>query len=84
MAEIVADGRNGLHFTPGHPQDLAAKVEWAWTHPREMAAMGHAARAEFETKYTAAAALSQLEAIYASVLQVRCGSANLVVHRSLQ
>jgi glycosyltransferase involved in cell wall biosynthesis len=53
MEEIVADQNTGLHFTPGDPADLAAKVEWAWTHPKKMEAMGRTARAEFETKYTA-------------------------------
>ena len=53
MEEIVEDGRTGLHFRPGDPDDLAAKVEWAWTHPREIKAMGREARAEYEAKYTA-------------------------------
>jgi glycosyltransferase involved in cell wall biosynthesis len=52
MAEIIHDQRTGLHFTQGDPQDLAAKVEWAWTHPTQMAAMSVAARAEYEMKYT--------------------------------
>ena len=54
MIELVEDGRTGLHFTPGDAEDLAAKVEWAWNHPEEMAAMGRAARAEYEAKYTGA------------------------------
>ena len=53
VEEIVEDGRTGLHFTPGDPDDLAAKVEWAWTHPERMEEMGRAARAEYEAKYTA-------------------------------
>ncbi len=53
MAEIVDDGRTGLHFKPGNAVDLASKVEWAWTHPAEMEAMGRAARSEYEAKYTA-------------------------------
>lgn len=53
MAEIVEDGKTGLHFTAGSADDLAAKVEWAWSHPREMQAMGREARAEYEAKYTA-------------------------------
>ena len=53
MQEIVSDGRTGLHFTPADSQDLAAKVEWAWTHPERTQAMGTQARAEFEHKYTA-------------------------------
>jgi len=53
MAEIVEDGKTGLHFTPGDSEDLAAKVEWAWTHPAEMEGMGRGGRAEYEAKYTA-------------------------------
>jgi len=53
MAEIIDDGRTGLHFEPGDPEDLAAKVEWAWSHPEAMQAMGREARREYEEKYTA-------------------------------
>jgi glycosyltransferase involved in cell wall biosynthesis len=52
MAEIVRDGVTGLHFEAGNPADLAAKVDWAWNHPEEMARMGRAARMEYEAKYT--------------------------------
>jgi glycosyltransferase involved in cell wall biosynthesis len=52
MAEIVRDGDTGLHFTPGDPEDLAAKVEWACMHPKQMEAMGRNARAEYLAKYT--------------------------------
>lgn len=52
LTEIVADGITGLHFSAGDPADLAAKVIWAWSHPREMEAMGRNARAEYELKYT--------------------------------
>ena len=44
-------GKTGLHFTAGDPEDLAAKVEWAWKHPSEMEAMGRRARVEYETQY---------------------------------
>ncbi len=53
MQEIVADGCTGLHFSPGNPDDLAAKVDWAFHHSREIAEMGKAARREYEQKYTA-------------------------------
>jgi glycosyltransferase involved in cell wall biosynthesis len=68
LAEIVRDGSTGLHFATGNADDLAAKVEWAWTHPNEMETMGRAARAEFEAKYNAGAALKHLEGAYESVL----------------
>jgi glycosyltransferase involved in cell wall biosynthesis len=53
MQEIVEDGRNGLHFTPGDADDLAEKVSWAWNHPEHMRSMGKEARQEYESKYTA-------------------------------
>lgn len=64
MAEIVEDGHTGLHFEPGNPEDLAAKVEWAWTHPNEMRAMGREARQEYEQKYSAEQNYQQLIEIY--------------------
>jgi glycosyltransferase involved in cell wall biosynthesis len=64
MQEIIDDGRTGLHFEAGNPDDLAAKVQWAWAHPEEMNAMGRAARQEFENKYTAAKNIEMLEEIY--------------------
>jgi glycosyltransferase involved in cell wall biosynthesis len=64
LAELVEDGRTGLRFRPGNPEDLAAKVEWAWTHPRQLAAMGQEARREYELKYTAERNYEQLMEIY--------------------
>jgi glycosyltransferase involved in cell wall biosynthesis len=71
MQEIVEDGRTGLHFTPGDADDLAAKVEWAWTHPDEMQVMGRAARAEYEAKYTAERNYQMLMQIYERVTRER-------------
>jgi len=68
MAEIVDAGRAGLHHRPGDPDDLAAKIEWAWTHPREMAEMGREARREFEQKYTAERNYQMLIEIYDSAI----------------
>jgi glycosyltransferase involved in cell wall biosynthesis len=52
MAEIVENERTGLLFDAGNPQDLAAKVDWAWSHPREMERMSQEARNQYATKYT--------------------------------
>jgi glycosyltransferase involved in cell wall biosynthesis len=68
MEEIVAHGRTGLHFTSGDAEDLAQKVEWAWTHPERMAEMGREARREYETKYTAEKNYPLLMDIYQRVL----------------
>lgn len=71
MQEIVGDGRTGLHFKPGDPEDLAAKVEWAWTHPDQMGAMGRAARAEYEAKYTPERNYHMLMDIYQGAIHTR-------------
>jgi glycosyltransferase involved in cell wall biosynthesis len=69
MKEIVSDGRTGLFFTPGDSEDLAQKVEWAWNHPTKMGAMGVEARAEFESKYTAAKNYPMLMEIYQRAIE---------------
>lgn len=74
MAEIVQDGVTGLHFEPGNAADLAAKVEWAWTHPEELERMGRAARAEFEAKYSAEQNYDRLMSIYQRVIREGAGS----------
>jgi glycosyltransferase involved in cell wall biosynthesis len=53
MAEVIADGENGLRITPGDASELAEQVERAWTRPAEMEAMSRTARLEYEAKYTA-------------------------------
>ena len=53
VAEVTDHGRTGLLFRPGDPEDLAEKVEWAWTHPNDLREMGREARREYEQKYTA-------------------------------
>jgi glycosyltransferase involved in cell wall biosynthesis len=68
MAEIVTDRKTGLHFSAGDDADLAAKVEWAWTHPAEMQTMGREARAEYEAKYTAKRGLDNLMSVYRQAL----------------
>jgi glycosyltransferase involved in cell wall biosynthesis len=65
--EIVTDQQTGLHFTAGDAEDLAAKINWAWSHPNEMEAMGRAARAEYEAKYTAERNYPILMDIYSRV-----------------
>ena len=64
MAEIVEDGVTGLHFTPGDPEDRAAKVRWAAGHPEEMRRMGLAARRVYERKYTPEVNYRRLMTIY--------------------
>ncbi len=71
MAEIVQDSQTGLLFTPGNAEELAAKVDWAFAHPNEVADMGWRARKEFEAKYTAERNYRLLCDIYRTAIERR-------------
>jgi glycosyltransferase involved in cell wall biosynthesis len=64
MAEIVDDGRTGLLFHPGDPDDLQRKVRWITEHPEERSRMATEARQDYERKYTGNENYSQLVSIY--------------------
>jgi glycosyltransferase involved in cell wall biosynthesis len=74
MAEIVADGRTGLHFRPGDPVDLAAKVRQIVADPLDLARMRQAARQEFDRAFTVDANYKTLMAIYEEALSGRPGA----------
>ena len=69
VGEVTDHGRTGLHFRPGDPEDLAAKVEWLIDHPEELARMRKEARAEFEAKYTAEKNYEMLMEIYGRTIE---------------
>lgn len=71
MEEMVEDGRTGLLFAPGDAEDLAAKADWLWTHPKEAVRMGREARAEYEAKYTAERNYGMLMEIYRTAIERR-------------
>lgn len=64
IAEIVDNGRTGLLFEPGNVGHLSEQLAWAWSHPDDMAKMGHEARREYEAKYTAKRNYEMLMDIY--------------------
>jgi len=70
MAEIIEDGKTGLLFEPGNPDDLAEKVRWLVEHEQTAVQMGKAARAEFETKYTAEKNYEVLMNIYEMAMRL--------------
>jgi glycosyltransferase involved in cell wall biosynthesis len=70
MQEVVEDAKTGVHFEPGNAEDLASKVDWAWTHPEAMEAMGRAARAEYLSKYTARPNHEALMRIYRNAMRM--------------
>jgi glycosyltransferase involved in cell wall biosynthesis len=71
MAEIVHDGRTGLHFKPGDPLDLAEKVRSILADPWKLPQMRRAARQEFDQHFTADANHHSLVAIYERALSGR-------------
>lgn len=64
MAELVTDGKTGLLFNPGDPQDLAKKARRMLENEEKVIEMGKNARAEFEAKYTAERNYEMLMGIY--------------------
>jgi glycosyltransferase involved in cell wall biosynthesis len=64
IAELVEQGRTGLHFHPGDPKDLAAQVTWVLSHPAELERMREQARVEYEARYTAERNYQLLMEIY--------------------
>lgn len=71
LPELVEHGRTGLLFRPGDAEDLAAKVDWFLSHPRQARAMRREARAEFEAKYTAERNYPLLMEIYERAIRHR-------------
>jgi len=71
LPELVDHERTGLLFRPGDARDLAAKVEWFMTHPRQAEQMRREARAEFIAKYTAERNYQALMEIYQRVIEGR-------------
>jgi len=64
MSSFVTPYETGLHFQPGNSEDLAAQVDWAIAHPKELSSMRHKARTEFEVRYTAENSYQRLLEIY--------------------
>lgn len=52
-AELIDDGRTGMHFRVGDAGDLAGKLDWAAANPQAMTAFGTAARQEYLERFTA-------------------------------
>jgi len=67
IPELVQEARTGLLFDPQNIDELAAKIEWAWSHPVSMNEMGASARRRYLQHFTADKAYDALVALYRSV-----------------
>lgn len=52
LGEIVRGSVGGLVFAADDPVELASRMEWAWSNPAEVLALGVAARRDYEERYT--------------------------------
>lgn len=75
MTELVADGRTGLSFEAGSVPDLVRVVRALARDPARLSEMRHAARREYDERYTADRNHGILMAIYARSMERhrRCG-----------
>lgn len=77
LAEIVREGENGALFTAGDAAALAGVVRRMSSDGEALAQMRPRVRAEFDSRYSAAANYSQLAAIYESVLSTHVESSSM-------
>ena len=75
MADMVEDGRNGVRFTPGNPDDLAAKVQCLFSDASALKRMRKPARQTFDKNFTAEANHELLMAIYSRAIERHRGHA---------
>ena len=68
VPELVLEDETGLLFDPQNLEELAAKADWAWNNPAEMAAMGSAARQLYLQRFTAEKNYELLMNIYQAAL----------------
>ena len=68
MSSLIEHGRTGLHFEPGHAEELASQVQWFWAHPDDQRRMRRETRAAFEATFTAEQNYKMLMAIYETAM----------------
>jgi len=73
-AELIDNGRTGLHFRSGDAKDLAAKTESLWRDQQALGRMRKEARAEYEAKYTAEQNCRMLMNIYLTSLRQKAAA----------
>lgn len=64
LERIVEDGTTGVLFAPGDAADLRRRLSEAWADPGRLEAMGLAARASFDVRYTADRSYETLLEVY--------------------
>ena len=81
MEELISDGRTGILFTPSHAEDLANKLDRAWSSPAGMERMGRQARRSYEENYTAMRSYKLLLETYRRSIEKTMRSATEIAAR---
>ena len=71
LQDIVEEGKTGLFFKAGDPDDLAQKAQWMITHDEAVSEMCREVKRTFDSKYTDHKNYEQLMAIYRTVIEHR-------------
>jgi len=69
LLDLIEDGRTGLLVAPGDPEALAAALQSLIDAPERAAAIGRAARAEVQQRYSFDRMVSSFEQLYLSGLR---------------
>jgi len=70
-ATMVTPNITGFHFAPGNTRELREKVEWCTRNLPQVQSLREKARAAFEARYTGAANVAALLAVYGQARQTR-------------
>ncbi|MDO6388890.1 glycosyltransferase family 4 protein [Pontibacter sp. BT731] len=70
-AQLVEDGVNGLHYSPGNAEELAERVHTLIQYPRVATRMGVIARQSYEVRYTPEANYHVLLSIYEDAIRTK-------------
>jgi glycosyltransferase involved in cell wall biosynthesis len=71
IPDIIQDGRSGLLFEPGNPQQLAERIQFLADHPEKSTEMGHNARQQVETMNHPEYHYRQIMSNYEQVLSLK-------------
>lgn len=70
LPELIEDGKNGLLFKPGNPDDLAEKINYLYNNPDKAIEMGKYAHKCLEEKYSAEKHYMRLMDIYKKAIEI--------------